>query len=89
MTTNEIIRIFDIHAHCLIFLALIYIALHTDCKAYWARMQTCVSAFLSLFLSITAWQYGRTPTFLVTHTIWEYVMVLNLLFLFHKYEDKR
>jgi hypothetical protein len=88
MTTNEIIRIFDIGAHCLIFFALAHIAVHVEYKAFWTRVFTVFSSFISLFLSLTAWSYGRTPSFLIAHTVWEYIIGANLILLFHKYEAK-
>jgi len=79
MTTNEIIRCFDIVAHFFIFLVLVHVVLNTPREMLWARLFKVVSAFLSLFLAVTCWRYGRTPTFLMAHTLWEYTLALNLI----------
>ena len=89
MTTNEIIRLLDIGAHSLIFFALVHVATHVEHKAIWTRVFTVASSFLSLFLALTCWNYGRTHTFLTAHAVWEYIIGINLLILFYKYEKGR
>jgi hypothetical protein len=86
MTTNEMIRIFDIGAHIMIFVILAHIAVHVNHKEFWTRVLTVASSFLSLFLAATCWQYGRTPTFLMAHAAWELVVGVNLIMMFKKYE---
>jgi hypothetical protein len=79
MTPNEIIRVFDIVAHLMFFCILLHLAVHTPNKMVFTRVIKVATAFLSLFLGMTCWKYGRTTSFLAAHAMWEWMAVFNLV----------
>jgi hypothetical protein len=89
MTSLELVRCFDIVAHFIFFLIVIWEAIDLPKTEPLLNVSAVIAGLISLFISVTCWTYGRSVFFLILHTLWEYGMIILLCALFFKLKNKR
>jgi hypothetical protein len=81
-------RIIDITVHAIIFLLCVSLLSHFPRRQLFRRLVTTGIGFCSLFVSITCWKYGRTPTFLALHNLWELMVLAELATAYVRHKNK-
>ena len=80
MTTNEIMRVFDITIHAVIFIGIIWRMIEFPNNVLPYKIAKAAMAFSSLFLALTCWHYGRSQTFLALHNFWQLTLVVLIFY---------
>ena len=87
---ETITKFLDTACHGTLFVLLILIVLRLPEEQVWSRVMKVTTAFISLFLFFTCWNYGKTETYKVMHVLWEITLCANfLIVLLTVYKNKK
>jgi hypothetical protein len=75
---NEILRIFHVAVHALLFLQMITWTLHTKHEHMPLRAVRLVWAALTLLLAVITWHYWYLFSYAVVNVLWHIVIVAHL-----------